>query len=152
MTGSDYDAQIVEPHFGQKQRGPDNPTVLSYWLGTAREEHDSCKAEPDPQGCRWRLTVNCTLSGWIVCPFLKADSMEWYFLEISMSMMDKLKWLGSLAECHQLDPSSPIPPQIFIYTFWVLITLFCTLLCSVVNPAETIPSKNRKPCFNALMK
>lgn len=64
VTGSDYDAQIVEPHFGQKQRGPGNPTVLSYWLVTAWEEHDlSSKADPDPQGCRWRLTENCTLNG-----------------------------------------------------------------------------------------
>ena len=153
VTGSDHNAQIVECHFGQKQWGPGNPTVLSYWLGSARGKHGlSSKAEPDPKGYRWRLTMNCALSGWTICSFLKADSMEWYFLEISMSVMDKLKWLGSLAECHQLDRSSPIPPQILIYTFWMLVTLFSTLLCSVVNPAGTIPSKNRKPCFNALMK
>ena len=49
------------------------------------------------------------------CSFLKANSTEWHLLETSMSMMDKLKWLGSLVQCSQLGLSSQFPPHLFIY-------------------------------------
>lgn len=67
VTVSDHNAQIVKPHIGQKRPGPGTSTMLSHWLGITSEECGlSSKAEPDPEGYSWKLSVTCVQEQYVL--------------------------------------------------------------------------------------